>query len=94
MSQYGAMTDCRVNVGHGDLWFSDFAIHLYGYLMDEQLRPKKTIYVCFRFPRPYQGFCPDRKHFIVNFEKNKVKNQGKFNEKCSIYIKYFCKIKC
>ena len=43
------------------------------------------------------GYPPYPNHFIVNFEENTVKNaekSGKYSEKCNIYIKYFCKIKC
>ena len=29
-------------------------------------------YVCFRFPDPHLGVCPDPKHFNVNFEDNIV----------------------
>ena len=51
----------------------------------------------FQVSQSYLGFCPNPKHFIVNFEENTVKmlkNQVKYSEKCNIYIKYFCKIKC
>ena len=51
----------------------------------------------FQFFRPYLGFCPDPKHFIVNCEQNVVKfagKWGKYIEKCNFYIKYFDKIKC
>ena len=42
------------------------------------LRPKK-IYV-FQVSRPYLGFCPDPKHFIVNCEQNVVKFAEKWGE--------------
>ena len=51
----------------------------------------------FLVSRPYLSFCPDPKHFIVNFEQNVVKfaeKWGKCIEKCNFYIKYFDKIKC
>ena len=42
-----------------------------------KLRPK--IYLCvFQISRPYLGFCPDPKHFIVNFEENTVKYAENF----------------
>ena len=31
----------------------------------------------FQVSRPYLGFCPDPKHFIVNFEENTVKSVEK-----------------
>ena len=31
----------------------------------------------FQVSRPYLGFCPDPKHFIVNFEEIVVKFAGK-----------------
>ena len=42
----------------------------------------------------YFGFCPDPKHFIVNFEQNSVKYAEKWgwgggSEQCNIYINYF-----
>ena len=54
-------------------------------------------YMYFQVSQPYLGFCPDPKHFIVNFGENTVKmlkNQGKYSEKYNIYTKYFCKITC
>ena len=37
------------------------------------------MYVCFRFPDLVNiGFCPDPKHFIVDFEENSI---VKFAEK-------------
>ena len=36
---------------------------------------KKKIYV-FQVSRPYLGFCPDPKHFIVNCEQNDLKFAG------------------
>ena len=52
----------------------------------------------FQVSRPYLGFCPDPKHFIVNCEQNTVKfaekNGRKCIGKCKFYIKYFNKIKC
>ena len=52
------------------------------------LRQKKKyiyIYVCvcvclFQVSRPYQGFGPDPKHFIVNCEQNVVKFAGKWGK--------------
>ena len=66
---------------------------LKGYLPTSLVRPNKNICV-FQVSRPYLGFCPDPKHFIVNCEQNVVKFAGKCIEKCSFYIKYFDKIKC
>ena len=44
-----------------------------------KLRPKT--YVCvFQVSRPYLGFCPDPKHFIVSFEENIVKYADKWGE--------------
>ena len=43
------------------------------------LRPKKNICV-FQVSRPYLGFCPDSKHFIVNCEQNVVKFAGKWGK--------------
>ena len=43
------------------------------------IRPKKYIYV-FQVSRPYLGFCPDPKHFIVNCEQNVVKFAGKWGK--------------
>ena len=40
------------------------------------LRLKKKISV-FQVSRPYLGFCPNPKHFIVNCEQNVVKFVGK-----------------
>ena len=62
------------------------------------IRPKTNICV-FQVSRPYLGFWPDPKHFIVNCEQNIVKFDGKWGkyrpmEKCNFYIKYFDKIKC
>ena len=56
-------------------------------------KAKKNICV-FQVSRPYLGFCPDPKHFIVNCEQNVVKFAEKCIEKCNFYIKYFDKIKC
>ena len=47
--------------------------------------------------RPYLGFCPNPKHFIVNSEQNFVKFAKKWEkciEKWNFYIKYFDQIKC
>ena len=41
------------------------------------LRPK-TIICVFQVSRPYLGFYPDLKHFIVNCEQNVVKFAGKW----------------
>ena len=60
------------------------------------MRPKKNICV-FQVSRPYLGFCPNPKHFIVNCKQNVLKFAGKWGkciEKCNFYIKYFDKIKC
>ena len=57
------------------------------------VRPKKNLCV-FQVFRPYLGFCPDPKHFIVNCEQNVVKFAEKSIEKCNFCIKYFVKIKC
>ena len=60
------------------------------------LRPQKHVCV-FQVSRPYLGFCPDPKHFIVNCEQNVDKSAGKWGnciEKSNFYIKYFDKIKC
>ena len=57
---------------------------------------KKNICV-FQVSRPYLGFCPDPKYFILKREHNLLnvlENGGKCCEKCSFYIKYFDKIKC
>ena len=43
------------------------------------LRPNKNICV-FQVSRPYLGFCPDPKHFIVNCEQNGVKFAGKWGK--------------
>ena len=48
-------------------------------------------------PYLYIGFCPDPKHFIVNFEQNSVKYADKWgrggggagSEQYNIYINYF-----
>ena len=45
-------------------------------------RPKKIICV-FQVSRPYLGFCPDPKHFIVNCEQNIVK----YARKCAKMLK-------
>ena len=43
-------------------------------LIDYHGKAKKYIYMCvFQVSRPYLGFCPDPKHFIVNFKENLVK---------------------
>ena len=50
----------------------------------------------FQVSRPYLGFCPDPKHFIVSCKHNIFeygKNGGKYSEKCNFYIKYFAKKK-
>ena len=61
------------------------------------LNKAKKIYICvFQVSRPYLGFCPDPKHFIVNCEQNVVKFAGKLGkciEKCNFFLKYF-EIKC
>ena len=55
------------------------------------VRPRE--YICvFQVSRPYIGFCPDPKHFIVNCEQNVVKYVEKCSEKCMFYIKYCDKI--
>ena len=58
----------------------------------------KKIYECVsQVSRPYQGFCPDPKHFIVNCGENVVKFAGKWGKmywKIQFYIKCFEKIKC
>ena len=43
------------------------------------LRPKQNICV-FQVSRPYLGFCPDLKHFIVDYEQNVVKFAKKWRE--------------
>ena len=61
-----------------------------------QIRQKKKICVL-QVSRPYLGFSPDPKHFIVDCEQIVVKfaeKWGKCIEKCNFYIKYFDKIKC
>ena len=41
----------------------------------------KKKYMCvFQVSRPYLGFCPDPKNFIVNCEQNVVKFAGKMGE--------------
>ena len=55
------------------------------------IRPKKNIYV-FQVSRPYLGFCPDPKHFIVNCEQNVVKfawKWGKIYGKMQLLYKIF-----
>ena len=54
---------------------------------------KKNVCV-FQVSRPYIGFCPDPKPFIVKCEQHIVKYAGKCREKCNFCIKYFDKIKC
>ena len=34
----------------------------------------------FQVSRPYLGFCPDPKHFIVNWEQNVIKFAGKWGK--------------
>ena len=42
---------------------------------------KKYIYICvFQVSRRYLGFCPDPKHFIVNYEQNVVKFARKWGK--------------
>ena len=43
------------------------------------LRPKENICV-FQVSRPYLGFCPDPKHFIVSCEQNVIKFAGKWGK--------------
>ena len=43
------------------------------------LGPQKNICV-FQVSRPYLGFCPDPKHFIVNCEQNVVKFAGEWRK--------------
>ena len=57
-------------------------------------KAKKKKICVFQVSRPYLGFCPDPKHFVVNCEQNVVKFAEKCIEKCNFYIKYFDKIKC
>ena len=45
----------------------------------------------FQVSRPYLGFCPDPKHFIVNFEQNVVKFAGKWG-KMYWKMQFLCKI--
>ena len=48
--------------------------------------PKAKKEICvFQFSRPYLGFYPDPKHFIVNCEQNVVKFMGKCIEKCNFW---------
>ena len=54
----------------------------------KHVRPK--IYV-FQGSQPYLGFCPDPKHFIVNFVENTVKNAEK-SGKIKWKMKYLYKI--
>ena len=76
-------------------WQHIYRVLLIGHVL--LIRQKKKIYiyiymcVCvFQVSRPYLGFCPDPKHFIVNCEQNVVKfagNEQKCIEKCSFNIK-------
>ena len=43
------------------------------------MRPKKNMCV-FQVSRPYLGFCPDPKHFILNCEQNVVKFAEKWRK--------------
>ena len=44
------------------------------------IRQKKRNICVFQVSRPYLGFCPDPKHFIVNWEQNVVKFAGKWGK--------------
>ena len=53
---------------------SGFSIKLLLYCVT--IRPPKNVCV-FQVSRPYLGFCPNPKHFIVNSEEITVKNAEK-----------------
>ena len=48
--------------------------------MEYIVRHKKKYISVFQVSRPYLGFCPDPKHFIVNCEQNVVKFAGKWEK--------------
>ena len=45
-----------------------------------QKKKKKENMCVFQVSRPYLGFCPDPKHFIVNCEQSVVKFAGKWGK--------------
>ena len=83
------MKECAGRPTEWVVMFSNFAVLLQtfqsyygteGLFRILVLRPKKNIRVL-QVSRPYLGFCPDPKHFIVNCEQNVVKFAGKWGGK-------------
>ena len=70
----------------GIAWYADVrgfdpAVRQHSFMIIVLLSTKAKINICvFQVSRPYLGFCPDPKHFIVNCEQNVVKFAGKWGK--------------
>ena len=67
------------NDGGGQWWPSEILTWVKQFSYSYYVRPKQNICV-FQVSRPYLGFCPNPKHFIVNCEQNVVKFPGKWGK--------------
>ena len=64
------------NIGQGQVWMLEPGSDSFN-----DKAKKKNICV-FQVSRPYLGFCPNPKHFIVNCEQNVVKSAEKWGKMC------------
>ena len=62
-----------------DNYRTSFGVYIYGIFIVDRSKANKK-YMCVQVSRPYLGFCPDPKHFIVNCERNVVKCAGKWGK--------------